>query len=71
MSPDGSRSSPDELDLEKSGADKHPKSEDQIVATVDDQLVAGSAYEKKLVRKLDLHIVPVAMLLHLCSFLDR
>jgi hypothetical protein len=71
MSPDGSRSAPDELDLEKSGVDKHAKSEDQIVVADDDQLVAGSTYEKKLVRKLDLHIVPVAMLLYLFSFLDR
>ena len=29
------------------------------------------AAEKKLVRKLDLHIVPVVMLLYLLSFLDR
>lgn len=29
------------------------------------------AKEKKLVRKLDLHIVPVVMLLYLFSFLDR
>lgn len=27
--------------------------------------------ERKLVRKLDLHIVPVVMLLYLLSFLDR
>ena len=27
--------------------------------------------EKKLVRKLDIHIVPVVMLLYLLSFLDR
>jgi hypothetical protein len=27
--------------------------------------------EKKLVRKLDFHIVPVVMLLYLLSFLDR
>lgn len=27
--------------------------------------------EKKLVRKLDMHIVPVCMLLYLLSFLDR
>ena len=27
--------------------------------------------EKKLVRKLDMHIVPVVMLLYLLSFLDR
>lgn len=29
------------------------------------------AKEKKLVRKLDFHIIPVVMLLYLLSFLDR
>lgn len=29
------------------------------------------AKEKKLVRKLDLHVVPVVMLLYALSFLDR
>lgn len=29
------------------------------------------AAERKLLRKLDLHIVPVVMLLYLLSFLDR
>lgn len=29
------------------------------------------AKERKLVRKLDFHIVPVVMLLYLLSFLDR
>ena len=29
------------------------------------------AKEKKLVRKLDAHIIPVVMLLYLLSFLDR
>lgn len=28
-------------------------------------------YERKLVRKLDKHIIPVVMLLYLSSFLDR
>jgi len=28
-------------------------------------------YERKLVRKLDMNIVPVVMLLYLLSFLDR
>ena len=32
---------------------------------------APSEYERRLVRKLDLHIVPVVMLLYLLSFLDR
>ena len=29
------------------------------------------AKERKLIRKLDLHIIPVVMLLYLLSFLDR
>ena len=29
------------------------------------------AAEKRLVRKLDLHIIPIVMLLYLFSFLDR
>ena len=32
---------------------------------------ADSVYEAKLVRKLDLFIIPVVMLLYLLSFLDR
>lgn len=37
-------------------------------------LIEGGAdheFEKKLVRKLDKHIVPMIMLLYLFSFLDR
>ncbi|PPJ59309.1 hypothetical protein CBER1_04233 [Cercospora berteroae] len=34
-------------------------------------VVIDRAKEKKLVRKLDLHIIPVVMLLYLLSFLDR
>jgi len=30
-----------------------------------------SAAEKRLVRKLDRHIIPIVMLLYLLSFLDR
>ena len=73
MPPNSSQSASDEFDIEKSGVGKHAKSEDHgvVAAAADDQLVAGSAYEQKLVRKLDLHIVPVAMLLYLFSFLDR
>lgn len=37
----------------------------------DDVIVIDRAKEKKLVRKLDLHIIPVVMLLYLLSFLDR
>ena len=31
----------------------------------------GAVDEKKLVRKLDLHIIPLVMALYLFSFLDR
>ena len=31
----------------------------------------GGDAEKRLIRKLDLHIIPVVMLLYLLSFLDR
>ena len=31
----------------------------------------GGPAEQKLVRKLDIHIIPVVMLLYLLSFLDR
>jgi hypothetical protein len=35
-------------------------------------IAAGTTdYEAKLVRKLDMHIVPIVMLLYLFSFLDR
>lgn len=35
------------------------------------QITIDLAKQRKLVRKLDLHIVPVVMLLYLLSFLDR
>ena len=35
------------------------------------EVVIDEAAEKKLVRKLDLYIIPVVMLLYLLSFLDR
>lgn len=38
---------------------------------VDDLPQIDAEAERKLVRKLDLHIVPVVMLLYLLSFLDR
>jgi hypothetical protein len=34
-------------------------------------LLLGGSEEKKLIRKLDLHIIPVVMILYLLSFLDR
>lgn len=34
-------------------------------------IVLGGNEEKRLIRKLDLHIIPVVMMLYLLSFLDR
>ncbi|KAA8913618.1 major facilitator superfamily domain-containing protein [Sphaerosporella brunnea] len=47
--------------------------EKQTDADIDSSSSAAvtSEFEQKLVRKLDLHIVPVVMLLYLLSFLDR
>lgn len=42
--------------------------EGTIVATMGDPL---NVDEKKLVRKLDLHLIPIVMLTYLLSFLDR
>ena len=39
--------------------------------TGSDEMILGGAAEAKLVRKLDLHIIPVVMTLYLLSFLDR
>lgn len=50
--------------------------ERDVVRSPDPSPEAGSSEidhvaEQKLVRKLDLHIVPIVMLLYLFSFLDR
>ena len=44
---------------------EHEKCEHEGVTTYIDHVK-----ERKLVRKLDLHIIPVVMLLYLLSFLD-
>jgi hypothetical protein len=49
---------PGERALEKAGS-------------IAEQLGVDAAYEKRLVRKLDIHIVPMVLLLYLFSFLDR
>ncbi|KXT10758.1 hypothetical protein AC579_6850 [Pseudocercospora musae] len=43
----------------------------ETYSTEDGIVAIDRAKERKLVRKLDLHIVPVVMLLYLLSFLDR
>jgi hypothetical protein len=45
-----------------------PKESDEIGRQLDG---IDPLFEKKLVRKLDLYIIPVVMLLYLLSFLDR
>lgn len=35
------------------------------------QIEIDQAKQRKLVRKLDMHVIPVVMLLYLLSFLDR
>ncbi|EKD20641.1 uncharacterized protein L3040_006366 [Drepanopeziza brunnea f. sp. 'multigermtubi'] len=47
-----------------------PECKEAVGATGQRMLLGGPA-EKTLVRKLDLHIIPVVMLLYLLSFLDR
>ena len=37
----------------------------------EEQLDIDKELEKRLVRKLDVHIIPIIMLLYLLSFLDR
>ena len=54
-----------EENVRNASQDSQRKLED--AASVDIDHVA----EKKLVRKLDLYIIPVVMLLYLLSFLDR
>ena len=48
------------------------RGDDEVwIANDQDGFTADKIAEKKLVRKLDLHIVPPIMLLYLFSFLDR
>ena len=49
-----------------------PGTTDSLDSDVEDQLdQMDSTAEAKLVRKLDLFLIPVVMLLYLLSFLDR
>lgn len=54
----------DSKELEKS-SDGSPANESVNGVEID------YAAEKRLVRKLDIHIIPLIMLLYLLSFLDR
>jgi hypothetical protein len=54
-----------------------PKTDDGVATTygpngpVDDLEAIDVQAERRLVRKIDLHVVPMVMLLYLTSFLDR
>lgn len=51
--------------MQSHSLDSPTKLEDASIVEID------HVAEKKLVRKLDLYIIPVVMLLYLLSFLDR
>ncbi len=52
--------------------DMRPPSQDSPAKMEEvDMVEIDHVAEKKLVRKLDLYIIPLAMLLYLLSFLDR
>ncbi|KAK6333795.1 hypothetical protein TWF730_003978 [Orbilia blumenaviensis] len=54
---------------------KHPdissQSRDRQYSSLENASVVDPVLEASLVRKLDFHIIPIVMLLYLCSFLDR
>ncbi len=58
-------------DVAKSGSATMSETEAKDVGITSQQMLLGGEVEKKLVRKLDLHIIPVVMVLYLLSFLDR
>lgn len=56
--------------LDEAGTGLYPGAGSSDIDTRDPDLVDAAA-EKKIVRKLDMHIIPLVMLLYLFSFLDR
>ena len=50
------------------GRDGRSSEEGNVVTATGESLVVD---EKKLIRKLDLHLIPIVMLTYLLSFLDR
>ena len=54
-----------EFEFKPSLSEQSPSSKHVILSDIDHEA------ERKLVRKLDLHIIPIVMLLYLFSFLDR
>ncbi|WQF85443.1 Putative major facilitator superfamily, MFS transporter superfamily [Colletotrichum destructivum] len=57
--------------LDVAGTGLYPGAGSSDIDARDPDLVDAAAAEKKIVRKLDMHIIPLVMLLYLFSFLDR
>lgn len=51
--------------------DKAMQLQDPAAVESDNEMLLQGVDEKKLLRKLDLHIIPLVMALYLFSFLDR
>lgn len=61
----------DKADILKTGSANMSDTEPKDVGVENQQMLLGGEAERKLVRKLDIHIIPVVMALYLLSFLDR
>jgi hypothetical protein len=48
-----------------------PEKEPPSPTTTESTLHIDPAIEKKLLRKIDLHLIPILFLLFLCAFIDR
>ena len=61
----------DKADILNTGSANMSDTEPKDVGVENQQMLLGGEAERKLVRKLDIHIIPVVMALYLLSFLDR
>lgn len=61
----------EKADILKTGSATMSDAEPKDVGLQNQQMLLGGEAERKLVRKLDVHIIPIVMLLYLLSFLDR
>lgn len=56
---------------EKKGHESDSPSDSQIEHAIHQPVVVDDATEKKLMRKLDLRLIPMVMWMYLMSFMDR
>lgn len=56
---------------EKKGHDSDSPSDSRVEYAIDQPIVVDEATEKKLMRKLDLRLIPMVMWMYLMSFMDR